>query len=129
MLLGRNNDRSPSGSLQVANDVTKIISSNTKIFEVWFDNWLISHVPNLMNQPKWYKNDTHLKEGDLILFLKNDSILTKRYQFGLVKEIYPEKDGFIRKAKITYQNHDENIKRETYRAVREIVVIHHVDEF
>ena len=64
----------------------------------------------------------------LILFLKNDSIMTKRYQFGLVNEIYPGKDGFVRKAKIMYQNYEENVKRETYRAVREIVVIHHVDE-
>ena len=38
------------------------------------------------------------------------------------------KDGLVRKAKITYRNQNENVNRETYRAVRELVVIHPVDE-
>ena len=79
-----------------------------------------------MTQPKWFRNDRDIKLGDIVMFLKNDSILAKTYQYGLVTELFPGKDNKIRKVKVTYQNSNENTKRETVRAVRELVVIHHV---
>jgi hypothetical protein len=81
-----------------------------------------------MKQPKWFKNDRDLKVGDVVLFLKNNSIITSTYQYGMVCELYPGKDKKIRKAKISYRNHTENVSRETVRAVRELVVIHYLDE-
>ena len=43
-------------------------------------------------------------------------------------KIESSSDGLIRKAKIRYRNHAENVDRVTFRAVRHLVVIHHVDE-
>jgi len=126
--LGRNNNRSPVGTLQVTNNASKILKSNMMIFNSWFDNWLVSHVPKLINQPKWFRNDVDIKIGDVVLFLKNDSILSSIYQYGLVKDVKPGHDGKLRKATITYRNHNESVNRETFRAVRNLVVIHHVDE-
>ena len=37
-------------------------------------------------------------------------------------------DGRIRKVTVIYRNHNESINRETQRSVRELVVIHAVDE-
>ena len=83
--LGRNNERSPVGTLRVTDDPKKIFKVNTQIFNSWFDNWLVSHVPKLMKQPKWFKRDLDNKHGDVVLFLKNDSVLSSIYQYGLVK--------------------------------------------
>ena len=38
------------------------------------------------------------------------------------------KDGIIRSVEVEYQNPAENIKRRTTRGVRELVVVHPVDE-
>ena len=81
-----------------------------------------------MKQPKWFKNDSDIKHGDVVLFLKSDSLLSSTYQYGLVKEIFKGKDDKIRKVKVIYQNANENVKRETFRATRELIVIHHYDE-
>ena len=126
--LGRNNSRSPIGNLTITNDADKIIEHNRKIFNTWFENWLISHVPKLVNQPKWYNSDEHLKEGDVVLFLKHDSILSSTYQYGMVKSTEAGDDGVIRKVHIKYRNHNEKRDRETFRSVRQLVVIHRVDE-
>jgi hypothetical protein len=72
LLIGRNNERSPTGKFIISND-NKIIDENQSIFESWFENWLSPHVPNLMDQPKWYSSDVNLKKDDLVLFLKQDS--------------------------------------------------------
>ena len=61
LLLGRNNDRSPSGPLLVTRDAQKILQANIDIFTVWFESWLISYVPRLMEHPKWFKSDRDTK--------------------------------------------------------------------
>ena len=50
------------------------------------------------------------------------------YQYGIVKSVDVGNDGLIRTALIEFQNHSENVKRTTTRGVREVVVIHPVDE-
>ena len=44
---------------------------------------LFTHT-KIMNQPKWYRAEYDLKEGDVVLFLKQDSLLNKTYQYGMV---------------------------------------------
>ena len=126
--LGRNNNRSPAGSLTITTNPLKIIAENQRIFNTWFENWLLSHVPKLMTQPKWFKMEEHIKEGDIVLFQKNDSVLSVTYQYGMVKSVEVGKDGIVRKVQIKYRNHNENIDRETYRSVRQLVMIHRLDE-
>ena len=81
-----------------------------------------------MDKPKWFKSDRDLKVGDIVLFLKQESNLSSNYQFGMVESIEVGRDGKIRRAKLKYRNHNESVSRETYRAVRSLVIIHHVDE-
>ena len=126
--LGRNNERSPVGPLLLTTKPEKFINSNVAIFSSWFENWLISCVPNLINQPKWFKTEYDLKEGDLILFLKEEGSLVGSYQYGLIEEVEVGKDGKIRTVIVKYHNSNENHPRTTRRAVRELIMIHPVDE-
>ena len=127
-MLARNNDRSPVGPVEVSSDVGKIIERNNDIFTVWFKAWLISCVPSLMFQPKWFRSDRDLKVGDIVLFLKSEKEFEQLYQYGRVCDLKVSRDLKIRQVEIEYQNVNEGTKRRTTRGVREIVVIHPVDE-
>ena len=128
LLLGRNNHRSPTSTLTVTDDHSKILASNERIFKAWFKAWLVSYVPELIKMTKWFKSDEQIKVGDVVLFTKSDKAFETQYQYGLVTHIYESRDGFVRKAEIEYQNHSENTKRTTVRGVRELVVIHKFEE-
>ena len=106
----------------------KIVETNNNIFKIWFKSWLVSYVPTLIDRPKWFENDKNLSEGDIVLFLKSEKEFQNVYQYGIVKSVNISKDGLIRTAEIEFQNHSENTKRTTTRGVRDIVVIHPVDE-
>ena len=80
-----------------------------------------------MKQTKWFQSDS-INIGDIILFTKNESVLSNRYTFGIVKSLEYGLDGLPRKARIQYQNENENVLRETYRSVRGLVVIHSVED-
>ena len=128
LMLARNNDRSPIGPVKVSSDVGKIIEQNNDIFAVWFKAWLISCVPSLMFQPKWFRSDRDIKMGDIVLFLKSEKEFEQLYQYGIVCDLKVSRDLKIRQVEIEYQNVNEGTKRRTSRGVREIVVIHPVDE-
>ena len=54
LILGRNNDRCPTLPLKVSSDHKRIIKTNAKIFKAWFNAWLVSYVPTLIERPKWF---------------------------------------------------------------------------
>lgn len=128
LMLARNNNRCPVGTLQVTEDIGKIIKRNEDVFTTWFKAWLVSYVPTLILQPKWFKSDRDPKVGDIVLFLKSDKEFEKLYQYGMIVDLKTSRDGKIRQIEIVYQNSTEKTKRYTSRGTREVVVIHHVDE-
>ena len=81
-----------------------------------------------MKRPKWFVNDRNLTAGDVVLFMKSDKEFDQQYQYGIVVKVIPSKDGRIRTAEVQYQNFGEVAKRTTTRGVRELIVIHPVDE-
>ncbi len=128
LLLGRNNDRAPDLPLTVSQDYDKIISENEKIHHAWFECWLISHVPKLIEQPKWFRSDQDLKKGDIVLFLKQESVLCNTYQYGMIESVEQGRDGKIRTVHVKYRNSSEETDRVTYRSTRSLIMIHSVDE-
>ena len=128
LLLGRNNCRSPTAPLEITHDVRRILESNKEIFTLWFKEWLVSFVPTLVEQPKWFVTDRAIAVGDVVLFLKSEKEFDLQYQYGIVVTTCEGKDGLIRSVDVEYQNPGESVKRRTRRGVRELVVIHAVDE-
>ena len=128
LLLGRNNNRSPVGTITLTEDVSKIITQNQDIFKAWFQAWLISCVPKLMHHPKWFNSDTDPKVGDVVLFLKSEKEFEQVYQYGIITGRKISRDGKIRELEIEYQNHSETTKRRVPRGTREVVVIHPFQE-
>ena len=128
LLLARNNNRCPTGLVTVSQDIGKMIKQNNSILDTWFKAWLISYVPTLMFQPKWFQSDRDPKVGDIILFLKSEKDFEKIYQYGIICDLKRSRDGKIRSLDIEYQNHTEKVKRRTTRGTREVVVIHPYEE-
>ena len=128
LILGRNNDRCPNSPLVICPDHLRMIESNAEIFRSWFNAWIISYVPTLIERPKWHKTSDTVRVGDVVLFLKSEKEFDLQYQYGIVKTIHLGKDQNVREIDIEYQNHNERTKRITPRVVREIVVIYPVNE-
>ena len=61
-------------------------------------------------------------------FIKQEGNISVNYQYGMVSDVKKGIDGIIRRTTLRYKNHSENKDRETHRAVRQLVVIHRIDE-
>ena len=125
--LARNNERSPEGCVTVGHP-DKVLEDNERVFNAWFELWLSMHVPKLIVQPKWFRSDENLKQGDIVLFLKQDSTISSNYQYGIIDTVHQGRDSKVRKVTVRYRNNNENSDRTTTWSVRGLVVIHRVDE-
>ena len=105
-----------------------MIETNAKIFRAWFETWLVSYVPTLIERSKWHNSDQPVNIGDVVLFLKSDREFDLQYQYGIISDLKKSRDGHIRQVTVEYQNSNETIKRTTERGVRDLVVISPVDE-
>lgn len=128
LLLGRSNQRGPTGEMVVCDNPSKLLKENVKIYNSWFECWLLNHVPKLMDQPKWFDGDKNLQVGDIVLFTKTDTAISSTYQYGIITEVEPTKDGIVRKVRVRYTNANESSSRETFRSVRNLVLIISIDE-
>ena len=128
MKLGRNNDRSPIGPVDITDKFDRILQQNSDIFNTWWEAWLTSAVPKLVPQPKWFTNNGGIRVGDVVIFRKEESALSGQYQYGIVDEVKYSADNLIRSVVLRYRNASESVDRTTTRSVRKIVVIHRIDE-
>ena len=82
-----------------------------------------------MNQSKWFNHERNLQLGDVVLFTKVDSLLSKQYTYSIIKSVELGNDSKVRRATVTYRNDSENVSRETSRSVRDLVLIHSFEDF
>jgi hypothetical protein len=126
--LGRNNERSPVGTIDITDRYDRILEMNQNIFNTWWEAWLTAAVPKLVPQPKWFTNDGGVRVGDVVIFKKVESSFTGHYQYGIVDKLNLGSDDLVRSVVLRYRNSSESVDRTTTRSVRTIVVIHRVDE-
>ena len=126
---GRNNERSPLGPAYISHDPFKFMDINQRIFQSWWEHWLLVAAPELIERPVNWKNEDNLKEGDVVLFRKCEgSVGAGTYQYGIVQAVKPSADGVVRNVLVKYRNADEGKDRQTKRAVKSLILVHRVDE-
>ena len=113
------------GTLDVSDKIDRMLQLKSDIFNTWWEMWLTSVVPKIMPKPKWFRNDEHIREGDVVLFKKVEgSFAAGSYRYGMVETVHRSADGRIRSVVIKYRNSSETIDRTTVRAVRSLEIIH-----
>ena len=128
LILGRNNERCPNAPLIICTDHKKMIKSNAEIFKVWFNAWLVSYLPSLIECPKWHRSDGALGIRDVVLFLKSEKEFNTQHQYGIISAVHESKDGQVRRVDIEYKNHNKGIRRTMQPVVRELVIIYPIHE-
>ena len=108
--------------------IERLLRLKLEAFQAWWGVWLVSALPKIIPKPKWFKSDSDVREGDIVLFNKNENSLIGEYKYGIIETVNVGSDNKIRAVVIRYQNAGENVARATVRAVRTSVIIHRVNE-
>ena len=87
------------------------MKENKMIFNSLFQEWLVSYTPKLLNHPKRFCPDCDIELYEVVLFLKQDGVLSNSYPYGIgmINKIVPRKGSVIWKAVICYRNQQEYV--------------------
>ena len=117
--VGRNNSRALSGPMKLPAG-GELLDRVQDTYDSWFRIWSECYIPKIMFQPKWWRIDRDLKEGDIVFFRKKESNLEQQWSLGRVEQLIKGRDGLIRKVIVQYQNATEDFKRVTDRHIRSL---------
>ena len=131
--VGRINSRALDGPIRLPVTRQELLGHVDKLYAGWFRIFKDTVVPRLINQPKWFKVEKDLREGDVVYFKKDDSVLGSVWTIGEVDQIVVGRDGHVRRAIIKYfaVNEKDPFKATlqfTDRASRSLVKLWSVDE-
>ena len=94
LLLGRNDNMCPSGPLTAQEEFKWLLETTSK-YDTWFQSWVKSYVPTLIDGPKWLTSDNEFRVDDIFLFLKSEKEFKKDYQYGIVHMVQVGRDGHM----------------------------------
>ena len=97
--------------MEVSGNLNKLLKENKMIFNSWFKSGLVSHIPKLMNHPEWFCGESDIKPDDVVLFSKQDRVLSNTYQYGIcmINKILTSNNSVFRKSIVCYRNHQEHV--------------------
>ena len=124
LMLGRNNRRAPTDFAELATP-SRLLNQLRQVRESWWKVWkdekLMDHIP----QPKWFRSSPELKEGDIVIFLRDEDSFSKPcWKIAKVKSLSKSADGKVRSVELEYKNASESSFRTTRRSVRKVALIH-----
>ena len=131
--VGRCNNRALNGPIKLPVNRQELLGHVEKLYAGWFKVFKDTVVPRLIPQPKWFKLEKDLNEGDIVYFKKDDSVLGSSWTVGKVDQRVVGRDGHIRRVIIKYHKVNENDPSHaslqfTDRSVRSLVKLWSVDE-
>ena len=126
--VGRNNERALDGPMRLPVGGGELLREVEKIYTSWFRIWNASYVPKLFFQPKWFRQERDLEEGNIVLFQKKEGELENAWSLGKIDQLVRGRDGMVRRVIIQYQNAKENFTRTSDRSVRSLIRIWAIDD-
>ncbi|KAM4810220.1 uncharacterized protein WCC33_019003 [Rhinophrynus dorsalis] len=92
---------------------------------IFWDRWRKQYISTLQTRRKWQANKPNLKPGDVVL-MKDSQLHRNEWPLGLVTQVFPSKDGNVRKAEIKVSKFGET--KLFLRPVAELVMLFSPEE-
>jgi len=132
LICGRANKRAFTGICEYSKP-SKALEQVDMIYKTWWSLWEKEKIADLIPKSKqWKSSKQQLKVNDIVLFPKEgfEQVIGKPvWKIGRITEVERSaRDNMVRRVKIEYKNHNENVFRTTRRSARQVAILHNENE-
>ena len=120
LLLGRTQAANPGGWSTCSSSKSRLDLIVT-ISETFWKHWSELYAPTLMRQIKWYKPQRDLRPGDVVA-IADQNHLRGKYHIAKVSEVFPSKDGKVRRVSVSYKNFKQGEKVNMYKGAKDTII-------
>lgn len=112
LLMGRATAQNPGGwqpNTQHLNQFSLV----QNISNLFWEKWCELCAPALVIQSKWHTTNRNLKTGDVVI-VADKNVFRGQYRVAKVNQVFPGKDGKVRKVTVIYKNFKVGEKFDKY---------------
>ena len=102
LLLGRATARIPAGPWVTSKRPLRRLKYVQSVVDKFWREWNQVAFPKLVTRGKWHTERRNLRVNDGVL-IKEESAVRSLYQMGIIVEVFPDKEGKVRRAKVAYK--------------------------
>ena len=123
LLLGRATAKNPGGWQPQNSSLSLRYHLVQNLVNSFWERWTELCAPGLVVQRKWHTAHRNLKRGDVVV-VADRNVLRGDYRLGLIKEVFPDSDGKVRKVSLVFKANQAVVTR----AVQRLALLVPVDE-
>lgn len=123
-LIGRPYTQNP-GWWKTEGSIRKRLEIVEQLADTFWKRWTEAYLPTLIKQQKWFRNECDVRVGDVVV-VSDANALRGKYYIALVSEVFPGKDGVIRKVALQYKTFKVGGKVHEYKGARGVTVLRSV---
>ena len=124
VLLGRSTAKNPCKwqPFTYSRHPTKRYDLVQTVVEDFWEKWVQLYAPTLIVRRKWHVNTRNLRPGDVVIVADKNVLRGGDYRLGLVKEVFPDEDGKVRRVLVQYKNFRVGKDRSCYGISESVTV-------
>ena len=123
LLLGRAIAKNPGGWQPGSQDPRKRHHVVQAIVDMFWKKWTQLYAPALVVRRKWHTANRNLHPGNVVIIADRNT-MRGEYRLGLVEEVFPGRDGKVRRVSVMYKNFRVGDKIQAYKGDDEAVIVH-----
>ena len=127
LLIGRPFAKNPGDWVTPNDDLALAYESVQLAVNSFWKRWVEFCAPALAIHKKWLTEHRNLQPGDVVMIADQNS-LRGEYRLGLVKEVFPGKDGKVRKVALSYKSFRVGSGHKLYGGGSDTVIIRSVQK-
>ena len=121
LLLGRARAANPLGWQPSDPNIRNRYHLVQAVTEEFWKRWTELYAPTLLVQRKWHTSARNLRPDDVVIVADRNT-LRGEYRLGRVKEVYPSKDGKVRRVSVAYKNFSVGEDVREYKGAKDVTV-------
>lgn len=102
-------------SLKTRLDIVSLVSQR------FWEKWTELYAPIMMTQSKWCRQSRNLRVGDVVVVC-DSNVLRSNYYIAMIKEVFPDKKGVVRKVLLRYKSYKIGDHQNKYVGGSDIVI-------
>ena len=122
IMYGRSDIEMPVLKFELNPSLTRRMQFWEEVKKEFWEKWTMLIFGQMVPSHKWRKEARDLVVGDVVL-MKEETLASRSYRLGRVEEVFPGKDGHVRRVIVAYKNPGEKVFRKTERPIHNLVLI------
>ena len=117
LILGRSSTDAPQGPLKESVKIKHKFDHIQSIVQIFWKKCSRDVFPGFVIRSKWHVKNRNVQKGNVVL-VQDSNVVRSEWELGIVSDIFPGKDGKVRRENVVYKNFSTQETTHQYKRTK-----------